>query len=174
MIPMFPKTDEQLSNLTILAEFLERVVPPPHFNISSFVRIPPKSVDDEAANRGYYPHDMTDEKYATCGSTACAVGHGPLAGIPPNHGEDWWSYCKRVFGVEEETSEWNWLFDSWWAKIDNTAEGASARIKWYLLNKGTPYNMYEQVRGVDELCYTDLIVRNTKEPVYIMETPKND
>jgi len=48
-----------------------------------------------------------------CGSSACIIGHGPSAGIPPLEDEYWGAYCRRVFGVtpaEPTVHIWNYLF----------------------------------------------------------------
>src|SRR6185436_14807510 len=75
-----------------------------------------------------------------CGTCGCAVGHGPYAGITKESGESWLDYCLRVFGVDGgegwfetlPSPEWDWLFNAYWAEIDNTPEGAGLRIRWLL------------------------------------------
>lgn len=161
-------TQKQRANLIILADFLERVVPPPKFDISAYLM----DADGEIT-----PDSAKNKVYKSCGTTACAAGHGPLAGIKwkESDGSDWNSYCTRAFGAPPISNLWEWLFSPDWADIDNTPEGAAARIKWYLAH-GTPdYDeILDQQNGDTPLCYTDLIVRNIKEPVYVMETPKKD
>lgn len=162
------KTKKQIENLTKLADFLERVVPPPKFDIRNYL----------SSGNGYSIDldDATSEVYNTCGTSACAAGHGPLAGIRKLKSDDGWDgYCRRVFGADpySDDGEWHWMFSNRWANRDNTPEGAAARIKWYLAY-GVPNSYFDQIHGIIPLCYTDLIVRNVKEPVYIMETPKKD
>lgn len=73
-----------------------------------------------------------------CGTVACAVGHGPAAGIAPEPDEDWSEYSERVFDLPftaNPNSEWAWCFDSEWAAVDNTPTGAAKRIR-YLLEHG--------------------------------------
>ena len=76
----------------------------------------------------------------TCGTSACAVGHGPSAGIEPLRDESWVKYSKRVFIEFTETDRlaelaWEWCFSDEWSEVDNTASGASRRID-YLLEHG--------------------------------------
>jgi hypothetical protein len=89
-----------------------------------------------------------------CGSAACAVGHGPAAGVRLLSSEieswsgyrnqkmykiAWNDYCERAFGVDARCSdeEFEFLFQSSWVRIDNTPHGAAARIR-YLLDNGAP------------------------------------
>jgi hypothetical protein len=70
-----------------------------------------------------------------CGAVACAVGHGPAAGIPPAEDANWNAYCERVFGLVVHHQPWKWCFGPAWAGYDNTPQGAAARIR-YLLARG--------------------------------------
>lgn len=68
-----------------------------------------------------------------CGTIACAVGHGPAAGIPIAPEDDCWiDYSDRVFALTEK--EWRWCFDGSWANVDNTPHGAAKRIRHLLLH----------------------------------------
>ena len=79
-----------------------------------------------------------------CGAVACAVGHGPAAGIPPVAGEDWTTYGHRVFDMGGE--EWYWCFSDKWTGIDNTPHGAAKRIR-HLLEHGLPEDATDQQYG---------------------------
>ncbi len=86
-----------------------------------------------------------------CGTSACALGHGPAAGIPlrdaimPN-GRISWDRYKRQFvpAATSSAARWPeqltelWLFGGSWAKYDNSVAGAAARIRYYLENGGIP------------------------------------
>jgi len=72
-----------------------------------------------------------------CGTTACAVGHGPYAGIPIEVGEYWPDYSERVFIKGIYAREWEWCFSSSWSEVDDTAHGAAKRIL-YMLDRGVP------------------------------------
>lgn len=81
--------------------------------------------------------EITDRQY-DCGTVACAVGHGPAAGIRVYKDADWWDYCKRAFGItrynadDDYDGDFEYLFGSEWAEYDNTPHGAAARIRTYL------------------------------------------
>jgi hypothetical protein len=92
---------------------------------------------------------------AVCGTVACAVGHGPSAGMlfqkdeiisaEGDEGEprpDWWAYGRRVFGLTSGNPEFLWLFGAMWSDRDNTHRGAAARIRYYL-DRGLPECMAE-------------------------------
>jgi len=115
-------------------------------------------------------------KYATqnggvnvCGTAGCAIGHGPAAGILfPDEGRffqfysqfdfdngeyvtgewpAWDLYSNEFFlHMEEDEEAWEWCFGSGWSYIDNTPQGAAARIDYILAGNEPP--MIEDVRGV--------------------------
>lgn len=81
-----------------------------------------------------YPFSA-DRLTTDCGTVACAVGHGPAAGIPIEGDTGWDKYAERVFGigaVRGSYDRWEYLFSGAWAGIDNTPKGAAARIKTFL------------------------------------------
>lgn len=146
-------------NLEKLANFLDRVVPPPKFDMTMYL--------SDSNNRWLNLDDAVKSTYMECGTSACAVGHGPLAGIRKLRTDgSWEGYCKRVFGIDSyHEDDWNWLFSDKWAMRDNTPEGAAARIRWYLMH-GAPKLaiIIDQQRSHSPLCYADLIVKRIKEP----------
>lgn len=51
-----------------------------------------------------HPIDVLDN-VSECGAVACAIGHGPIAGIPLNPDDlSWRAYAARVFGTHETGS----------------------------------------------------------------------
>jgi hypothetical protein len=66
-----------------------------------------------------------------CGTVACAVGHGPSAGIRVYGDSDWESYADRVFG-ELPHDDFTYMFGSSWCDTDNTPKGAAARIRTFV------------------------------------------
>ncbi len=133
----------QVQNLARLARYL-RGLPADyrHFNMNEYYSdladSEPETYDwektekfNEMAARGGYQH---------CGAVACAVGHGPAAGIPltcaSGTGEDWVEYEERAFGVDFHVA----FFAGSWSAVDNTARGAAARIAMVLAH---PENMGE-------------------------------
>lgn len=72
-----------------------------------------------------------------CGTVACAVGHGPAAGILFSSTEitrwgfpNWDNYAERF--TEGEGNLFEWLFSSRWVDADNSHYGAAARIRFVL------------------------------------------
>lgn len=89
----------------------------------------------------------------SCGTVACAIGHGPAAGIPVKSGELWVVYSERVF--ELSPSAWDWCFGEEWVRVDNTPQGAAKRIRHYI-TYGLPEDAEEQRLGeTDYCCITD-------------------
>jgi hypothetical protein len=151
LIP-FTVTDEQKANLKTLADFLDTHVPPPSFDMEGFLSM--KEYNYELSS---FAHLATPEVYAACGTVACAVGHGPLAGIKPLENETWKSYAARVFGADLDNRPtfplFQWLFGMGWSDTDNTPEGAVARIRDFLDTGGIPDNWAVQLRGDANLSY---------------------
>lgn len=121
-------------NLEKLASYLESLPTGyKHFGMKTFVE--QGGMSFEQADRSPMAGD--------CGTVACAVGHGPAAGIPPLPidgdadcwGEDWFEYSDRVFGLNDP--EWTWCFSGSWQMIDNTHHGAAKRIR-HMLAHGVP------------------------------------
>jgi len=75
--------------------------------------------------------------YGHCRTAACAVGHGPYAGIPKHDEEDFEDYSNRCFVGDVGSAEWSWCFSDTWSKVDNTPHGAAKRIQ-YMLDHGVP------------------------------------
>ena len=111
---------------------------------------------------GYYDryHNLTPEQqvdYAlnnggvdklNCGTVACAVGHGPAAGLLMTPSQVygrfplWESYCCETF-VDIDTSEFEWMFGGRWGDVDNTPHGAAKRIRYILNHADVPHEFSE-------------------------------
>lgn len=89
-----------------------------------------------------------------CGTVACAVGHGPSAGIRLYGDTNWDSYVDRVFGYLLHNG-FEYMFGADWTYTDNTPKGAAARIRTYVELGRTP-------EGWD---YEDAKTINTQETV---------
>ena len=87
-----------------------------------------------------------------CGTVVCALGEAAL--LFPKEVKDltFAGVARQLFGIGSFSDAWYWLFDAEWAMIDDTREGAAARIRWYL-EHGVPRNWCEQMRGIEPLCY---------------------
>jgi hypothetical protein len=140
----FEIDDFRRGNLLKLAEYLEHLPPEREFDMSTF-----------ADRYDLIPFTLSVAHRLECGTIGCAVGHGPCAGIDPEPGEEWTCYSDRVF-VEHGSDEWDWLFDMEWADVDNTPQGAAARIR-YLLEHGLPYDWQAQHGGAVSLCYGEAV-----------------
>lgn len=66
-----------------------------------------------------------------CGTVACAVGHGPAAGIRLYGDLDWTDYAERVFG-KMRCDDFQYMFGSEWSNYDNTPKGAASRIRTFV------------------------------------------
>lgn len=86
------------------------------------------------------------------GSVACAVGHGPAAGVRAKDGETWSQYENRVFGLSSK--EWDWCFHNEWVYTDDTPHGAARRIL-HMLEFGVPDNALAQMRGTEPYILID-------------------
>jgi hypothetical protein len=83
--------------------------------------------EPELLDMGDFAHNPDEARYADqqhpCGSSMCAIGSGPSAGIPFDNDMGWMHYSKRVFGVGAANygpdPEWNFLFsDIWPSSVD--------------------------------------------------------
>ena len=139
-------TPEQRANLEKLATHLEALPADySHFDMGSYFKKPTEQ----------YGSDPKDAAAHTCGSVACAIGHGPFAGIPIGIYEYYWTnYAERVFGFSDANDgAGEYLFSNKWEYVDNTAAGAAARIR-SVLEDGCPVDWREQIAGEAPLSYS--------------------
>jgi hypothetical protein len=118
-------------NLDKLATYLEAL--PADYREFDMRDFNTKEGDEYAYHRSL---DL-DERVYGCGTAACAVGHGPAAGVRPYADRNWFCYAERAFGVgdgcsTDEEDRFEYLFGSSWTSYDNTPHGAAARIRKYL------------------------------------------
>jgi hypothetical protein len=106
------------------------------------------------------PHEMF--LYAHCGTAACALGHGPAAGIfPKSEDDDWDVYSKSMFGLTQYSRTWEFCFGSDW---ENDPKLAAARIR-HLLNFGVPKGFVDGSRYITSRWVPAPYISNTrKEP----------
>jgi hypothetical protein len=119
----FDLTEEQVSNLKKLAEYLNRSELPAKFDMNTYC--------------GEEMMELDNGFPTICGSVGCAVGHGPYAGIPKNDYESWTEYSRRAFTNGRRTTLFLFLFSEDWAAVDNTPKGAAKRIE-YFIRYGVP------------------------------------
>ena len=140
-------TAEQRSNLERLADYLSALPDTcGKFDMATYC---------EGAVNAYDAVEAAEALAASCDTVACAAGHGPSAGVAAEDGEAWDTYVGRAFGADDrEDKLYIWIFAPEWEVIDNTANGAAARIR-YFLEHGLPENYHQQWQGEAPLCYED-------------------
>lgn len=132
-------TPQQRENLEKLATYLEQLpVDYKHFDMGDYYNGQALMTDEQLTD--YALNNGGVDKY-NCGAVACAVGHGPSAGILFKPSEitwynapDWNKYSLN-FIAETGNLEYQWLFGSEWENVDNTHRGAAARIRYLLDGK---------------------------------------
>ncbi len=148
----------QVQNLLRLARYL-RGLPADYaqFEMLYFASI----TDGEFETQPDEAYDVT----GSCGTVACAVGHGPAAGIANLPSEAWEDYGLRVFGVGWLASgednlgrclRFDVLFSPYWHQIDNTPRGAAARILHCLQNP-EPESLSSFYSMTDASAYAHLL-----------------
>ena len=168
---MYDLTDQQKSNLDRLATYLENLPENySHFGMSSFLAADDKTPDESQDFSPYFDqvvkYALHNGGVAECGSIACAVGHGPSAGIlfdesmiEPNHFyryygggrmahrdrnmPNWGAYTKANF-CNLDGYPFTWMFGERWAWVDNTHRGAAARIRCMLAERTLPSSFLEK------------------------------
>lgn len=111
-------TTTQHRNIARLTLFVKNSVPPPRFNIKHH------------HSKAWLPSEATYE----CDTSACFCGYGPLAGIKPQKGENWYEYAARVFTRGLLNDVWPFLFSE---HHKNSKTAAMRRGAW-LLTHGLP------------------------------------
>ena len=133
-------------NLKKLADYLAKLPEDyQQFEMSNFID---EATFDEAVE--YIRKDGN-----MCGTSACAIGHAPHAGITLDFTQEeldrmyvgtvgggsadlWTAYAQRAFGIDFNTPQGEWMFGGEWAGVDNTPRGAAARIKFILAGNEVP------------------------------------
>jgi hypothetical protein len=134
-------TKAQRANLDKLATYLEGLPEDyAHFEMSDYI------VGGEKEDVARYA--LENGGVNACGAVACAIGHGPAAGVLVNPKDierdrygvyvDWEGYARTNFGCRTDTTRRNWwMFAGDWSGVDNHPHGAAARIR-YILAHGKP------------------------------------
>lgn len=137
----FQPTLRQIKNLIDLADALRRE-PPPKFDMGQYGSIQDYVlVSHETGLKTLPDEELTPKQMSrigkegpdfgtACGAVACALGTGAYWGIglpKSSKIEDWAEYGEKVYGVDDMRAFY-FLFAGNWSGIDNTPEGAAARI----------------------------------------------
>lgn len=176
----FRLSQKQRERLDLLATKLESLSPRyKHFEMKDFVDT--EMVDREAI-MNYALHNGGVDK---CGTVACAVGHGPAAGIlvPRSmldstnglYPIDWVKYSGLFVGLNwthrrPQRDLWHFLFAGAWAEVDNHHYGAAARIRYILAGNPLPEDCNYYGDGVDrrwKTLYRKFDKRYNKEPARV-------
>lgn len=116
-----------LNNLEILANYLASL-PKDYdgFNMAVFCQTDDGEGLDPAAH--------------TCGSSMCAVGHGPNAGIAPSEDDDycWVRYSERVFGERWSSDTMQFCFSGLWDLYFPNIEHAIRRLRYVVAYGSAP------------------------------------
>lgn len=137
---------QQLANLKQLADYLAALPEDyDHFDMRYYAYYT-SYVGAEILN-------IDADFYNKCGTAACAVGHGPAAGIQTDGYNSWMEYAVENFIPEDNDDVFTWLFDEDWAFVDNTPNGAAKRIYWYLKHGRVPDDFRSQITSEEPLCY---------------------
>jgi len=139
-----PEVRERLLRLAFYLDTLPRNYS--EFDMDSFF----EGKDDDVSGKLERRYARKNGGVAACGTTACAIGHGPSAGIPVPDvfiGKDsssgkwrvnWSAYGDLFTGPDNDMMIYKWLFDSDWSDVDNHHYGAAARIKYLLMGEKIP------------------------------------
>lgn len=93
-----------------------------------------------------------------CNTIGCILGHAtilfPFNQIPKylSGNINFNELSGIFFGINNWKKEWSFLFGPEWYNSDNTPEGASRRILYFLEN-GLPSNWDEQMMGLGPISY---------------------
>src|SRR5690349_14509303 len=155
-------TPKRRENLKRLADYLETLPRRyAHFDMQRFTG----NMDNEEA----YALRNGGVENQGCGAVACAVGHGPSAGILFKASQftgywpspDWHAYTIANFtGGERSKLDdeiychrvlFAWLFGEYWQEIDNHPWGAAARIRYLLDGKPLTQDLLDAREGE---CWT--------------------
>lgn len=123
---------QQSMNLRKLSQYLRLHAVQEHFHMGVYYK------KKNAGPLGQFASpDRAMQPPKLCGTVACALGHGPAAGVDPFEDWLWRTYSRNKFGMESYSKDWEFVFGPDWEIHDNTPAGAADRIDYYLVH-GTP------------------------------------
>jgi len=147
--------NKQRERLTRLAIYLD-TLPADYkeFEMATFLE-----QKDDMEGKHLHRYARKNGGVGVCGTSACAVGHGPSAGIPvPKRfidydgtycDVDWSDYAELFTGESQKL--FTFLFSGGWSDIDNHHYGAAARIKYVLMGEDVPDAFEYPIYSVREL-----------------------
>lgn len=129
-------TDEQRANLEKLAVYLEGLP-------TNYDQFDMAYVIKDCREGDVVSYALRNGGVSSCGTAACALGHGPAAGVfVPGHmiidrKYVAWSEYARLFGSRIDWGN-DWCFGAVWKVVDNHHFGAAARIRYLLAHGEKP------------------------------------
>lgn len=179
-------TRTQCNNLAKLATYLEGLPADySHFSMDVFIKGGDEEKED-GNESSYVEYALTNGGVGKhgCGTVACAIGHGPAAGIffrkvelssdstwdeeecdwLPIKEPNWDKYSQRFAPLD--TGLWAWFFGSGWEDEDNTHQGAAARIRYVLDRNSIPEAFFKWVTVAPEYVtlYAKYLVNQPAAP----------
>jgi hypothetical protein len=139
-VEYYKPTLKQIKNLIDMAAVIQNS-PPPAFDMSTYAVL-----DSLYENDARYPKIVLDnvdgcrnvslpaavkslKEVNVCGTSCCAIGTAAYHGVGKlTRHMDWETYSFETFGLTTFSNPWSFLFSMEWADVDNTPEGAVARI----------------------------------------------
>jgi hypothetical protein len=123
---------KQIANLRKLSAYLAALPKGyKHFDITGWYYVESDDDYDDVTPRKAAKISVTN-----CGTAACAVGHGPSAGIKIEDADrSWEEYCERVFGLPINCDEFRSVFGG---ENPNGPKKAATRINKYLASLDQP------------------------------------
>lgn len=154
MMVRLESTPAQRANLALLAAKLESLPKGyKHFKMEYYLEV--DNLDEESKAFIKYAQENGGLGQWNCPAVACAIGHGPSAGILFKRSEIdgapmWGRYAQRAFGAREGEVYplYAWLFSGYWGDVDNHHWGAAARIRYVLHHRQVP--SFEDYRQWDD------------------------
>lgn len=122
-------TEEQKENLNKILDFA-KTHPDLAFDMRWFIV-------GKNLETGRYRGDTTSTPVPQnhpCGTSCCLAGMGLQAGVKPTKNETWGDYIVRVYGIDEESDEFNFLFS---ASHTSSLPDAVRRLEYFLI-EGLP------------------------------------
>lgn len=148
-------TKAQRARLEKLAAYLEGLPADyAHFGMGNYL--------EASSHEGLLEYAAHNGGVHQCGTAACALGHGPAAGIlaPPSvldvfrkhdsyqSWRGWEAYARLFVGGVPGHFLFEWCFGGAWSEVDDTHHGAAARIR-YLLDGGEVDGEFESHNAID-------------------------
>lgn len=124
----FNPTKKQRANLDKLATYLESLPEDyQEFDMTQYY-------DDYSSET--IPSEVVAGAPVPCGSAACAIGHGPAAGVRTYKDDSWEEYASRAFGASNfGPQEGEYMFD---ADMGGNHWDAAKRIRTVLAGEFNP------------------------------------